>query len=84
MVWRVSSPSTTTCPEVGRLILEEPEVWGLEAIGADGLLLRVTVKTAATEEGPVERALRERLVVAFEQAGISIGVPQRLVWNVDA
>ena len=63
-------------------VLEDPEVWGLEAIGADGLLLRITMKTVATEEGPIERALRERLVAAFEEHDISIGVPQRLVWNV--
>jgi small-conductance mechanosensitive channel len=64
-------------------ILEDPEVWGLEAIGADGLLLRITVKTVATEEGPIERELRERLVAAFEAQGIAIGVPQRLVRTVD-
>ena len=63
-------------------VLEDPEVWGLEAIGADGLLLRITMKTVATEEGPVERELRERLVAAFEEHDISIGVPQRLVRNV--
>jgi small conductance mechanosensitive channel len=65
-------------------VLEDPEVWGLEAIGAEGLVLRITMRTVATEEGPVERELRERLLAAFEDNEISIGVPQRLVWNVDA
>ncbi|MCW2670270.1 MAG: MscS Mechanosensitive ion channel [Frankiales bacterium] len=59
------------------LVLEDPEVWGLQAIGAEGLVLRITMKTLATQEGPVERALRERLVAAFAQHGISIGVPQQ-------
>ena len=66
------------------MVLEDPEVWGLEAIGADGLLLRVTMRTVATQEGAVARELRERLVALLEQNGISIGVPQRLVWNVQA
>ena len=66
------------------MVLEEPEVWGLEAIGAEGLVLRITMKTIATMEGPVERALRERLIAAFEEHDINIGVPQRLVWNVTA
>jgi small conductance mechanosensitive channel len=66
------------------VVLEDPEVWGLEAIGAEGLVLRITMKTVATMEGPVERALRERLVASFEENDISIGVPQRLVWNVEA
>ena len=65
-------------------VLEDPEVWGLEAIGAEGLVLRITMKTVATMEGPVERALRERLIARFEEHDVSIGVPQRLVWNVEA
>jgi small-conductance mechanosensitive channel len=59
------------------LVLEDPEVWGVQAIGADGLVLRITMKTLATQEGPVERELRERLVAAFAAHGISIGVPQQ-------
>ena len=66
------------------LVLEDPEVWGLEAIGAEGLLLRITMRTVATQEGAVERELRERLIASFEENDISIGVPQRLVWNVEA
>ena len=64
------------------LILDDAEVWGLEAIVSEGLVLRITVRTVATMEGPVERALRERLLVAFADNGIEVGVPQRLVWNV--
>jgi small conductance mechanosensitive channel len=71
-------------PDYAPLVLDDPEVWGVEAIVAEGVVLRVTMKTVATEEAPVERALRERLLVAFDEAGISIGVPQRLVWNVQA
>jgi small conductance mechanosensitive channel len=66
------------------MVLDDPEVWGLEAIGAEGLVLRITMRTVATMDGPVERALRERLIASFEQHDISIGVPQRLVWNVSA
>ena len=71
-------------PEYRELVLEDPEVWGVQAIGAEGLVLRVTVKTTATVEGTVERALRERLLASLDEHGIAIGVPQRLVWNLDA
>jgi small conductance mechanosensitive channel len=64
------------------MLLEDPEVWGLHAIGADGLVLRITIKTVATMEGAVERALRERLIATFAEHDITIGVPQRLVGNV--
>ena len=65
--------------EFGRRVIEDPEVWGLESIGADGLLLRIAVKTAPLEQWAVERELRERLIAAFEEHGIAIGVPQRAV-----
>ena len=66
------------------MVLEDPEVWGLESIGAEGLVLRVTMRTVATQEGAVQRELRERLIALLEENDISIGVPQRLVWNVEA
>ncbi len=66
----------------GPKVLEDPEVWGLESIGADGLLLRIAVKTAPLEQWAVERELRERLIAAFDAHDVAIGVPQRAVRNV--
>ena len=63
-------------------VLEQPEVWGLESIGADGLLLRLVLKTAPLEQWVVAREVRERLVAAFDGAGVEIGVPQRQVRTV--
>lgn len=60
-------------------VLEQPEVWGLESIGADGLLLRMVLKTAPLEQWAVAREVRERLVTAFDAHGIEIGVPARSV-----
>ena len=63
-------------------IVEDAEVWGLESLGPDGLLLRIAVKTAPLEQWAVERALRERLIAAFEQHGVAIGVPVRAVRSI--
>ena len=63
-------------------VLEDAEVWGLEQIGPDGLVLRVVLKTAPLEQWAVARELRERLVAAFDREGVSIGVPQRAVRQV--
>ena len=65
-------------------VIEDPEVWGLESIGADGLLLRIALKTAPLEQWAVERELRERLIRAFDEHGIAIGVPQRAVRTIGA
>ncbi len=66
-------------PDWAGKVLEQPEVWGLEHIGADGLLLRLVLKTAPLEQWTVAREVRERLIAAFDTSGIEIGVPQRQV-----
>jgi small-conductance mechanosensitive channel len=66
--------------EVGAFILEEPEVWGVEMLGADGIAIRLVVKTAPLEQWKVARELRRRLKDAFDDEGIEIPFPQRALW----
>jgi small conductance mechanosensitive channel len=61
-------------------ILEEPEVWGIETLGADGIAIRLVVKTSPSEQFTVMRELRRRLKAAFDEEGIEIPYPQRTVW----
>jgi small conductance mechanosensitive channel len=56
-------------------ITEEPEVWGIEDMGASGLVIRLAVKTAPLEQWAVARELRQRVKAAFDREGIAIGVP---------
>jgi small conductance mechanosensitive channel len=58
-------------PEFSARVLEEPEVWGVESFGKDGLVLRLAQKTAPLEQWAVERALRERVVAALAEQGLS-------------
>jgi small-conductance mechanosensitive channel len=62
-------------------ILDEPEVWGVEALGANGVLIRLVVKTRPSEQWRVSRELRRRLKAAFEREGIEIPFPQQTVWH---
>ena len=64
-------------------ILEAPEVWGVEDLGAAGLLIRLVVKTAPLEQWAVARELRQRVKAAFDREGILIGVPQQQLRPVD-
>lgn len=66
--------------EVGSFILDEPEVWGVETLAADGVNIRLVVKTAPLEQWKVARELRQRLKEAFDEAGIEIPLPQRSLW----
>ena len=62
-------------------VLEEPEVWGVENLGASGVLIRLVVKTRPSEQWAVSRVLRQRIKAAFDAAGIEIPFPQQTVWN---
>jgi moderate conductance mechanosensitive channel len=61
-------------------VLGEPEVLGIEALGADGITVRTVIKTAPGAQWPLQRALREAFKVAFDHAGIDIPFPQRTLW----
>ena len=53
----------------------EPEVWGVEELHGDRVVLRVVARTAPRVQADVARELRARLKTAFEQAGIALAVP---------
>ncbi len=70
-------------PAWANTILGEPEVWGVETLGADGVAIRLAVKTSPAEQWKVARELRARIKVAFERHGIEIPFQQRVVWHRD-
>jgi small conductance mechanosensitive channel len=61
-------------PELAVDVLEEPEVWGVEEFGLEGMRVRVVVKTAPMRQYDVARALRQRVKAAFDREGITIPV----------
>ena len=63
------------------IIIEEPEVTGVEVLGPESLTLRVLLKTAPMEQWGVARELRQRVKARFDHEGIEIPLPQRVVWH---
>ncbi len=61
-------------------ILDEPEVWGIEQLGPDAIVIRLVVKTLPSEQFGVSRALRRRLSEAFYRTGIEMPSAGRSVW----
>lgn len=79
-VVRRTAEAMAADPDWSGQILETPEYWGVERFGADGITLRVVVKTQPGVQWNVLRQLRRRLKVAFDEAGIEIPFPQRTLW----
>jgi moderate conductance mechanosensitive channel len=61
-------------------VLEEPQVWGIEALGASSIAIRLVVKTRPSEQWRIMRILRQRVKERFDDAGIEIPFPQQTVW----
>ena len=62
-------------------VIEQPEVWGVEQLGANGIVIRLVVKTRPSEQFRVSRELRRRIKAVFEEEGIEIPFPQQTVWH---
>ncbi|MEQ6901274.1 mechanosensitive ion channel family protein [Nocardioides sp. YIM 152588] len=65
------------------VVIEEPEVTGVENLAADAVTVRVMVKTAPLQQWTVARALRQRIKARFDYEGIEIPFAQRVVWHRD-
>ncbi len=64
-----------------RMIIEEPEVWGVQDLTPDWITVRVTLKTAPLEQWAVAREMRERIKARFDHEGIELARPARVIIN---
>ena len=53
-------------------VIEPPEVWGLESIGGDAIVVRVVIKTRAGARDDVGQELRTRVRRALDADGIDV------------
>ena len=70
----------STEPEWDRIMLEAPEMMGVENLGADAIDIRMRIKTLPGKQWTVSRELRRRIKNAFDAAHIQLPVQQRTVW----
>lgn len=61
-------------------ILDEPEVWGVNELGANGIVIRLMIRTQPARQWAVGRELNRRMAKRFETEGIEIALPQRVMW----
>ncbi len=55
-----------------RLMMEQPEIWGIESISADAIVLRLVVKTRTGGKDEVARELRARVKRTLDDMGIRV------------
>jgi moderate conductance mechanosensitive channel len=67
--------------EVVADVLEPPEVWGVNELGASSVELRIAIKTVPGRQWDVGRRLRRVIKREFDAAGIEMPFPQRTVWH---
>jgi len=53
-------------------VMEKPEVWGLESVSADALVIRVVMKVRSSAKDDVARELRMRLKRALDEMGVKL------------
>lgn len=70
-------------PEWADQVLEAPEVWGVQDIGADALTIRLAVKTPPRRHFPVARELRCRISDRLRREGVE-GPGQTMVLTTSA
>ena len=56
-----------------KVILEEPEVWGVQTLYTDAVLLRVVARTVPLRQWEVQRELTERLKNSLDATGAPTG-----------
>ncbi len=60
-------------PAWHEIILEEPEVWGVQELSSEAVLMRVTARTVPLRQWEVQRELTERLKIALDATGAANG-----------
>lgn len=54
------------------IVIEEPEVWGVERFDQLGAVVRLVLKTAPLQQWSVARTMRQRIKARFDEAGIRL------------
>ncbi|WP_314147297.1 mechanosensitive ion channel family protein [uncultured Leifsonia sp.] len=67
-----AATALATSPKWRSRILEKPELWGLESVSDEAMVIRIVLKTRTTAKDDVSRELRLRLKQAADQLGVKL------------
>ena len=67
-------------PELSDKFRDAPEIWGVENLGDDSVVIRLVCKCAPAGHWQLGRDLRGRIKEALDRENIEIPFPQRTIW----
>lgn len=67
--------------DVGSKFLEAPEIWGVEELGENSVVIRIVIKVLPGEHWQIARVLRAAIKEKFDSANIEIPFPQVKIWQ---
>ncbi|MFI0355081.1 mechanosensitive ion channel family protein [Actinomadura sp. 9N407] len=74
-IMQKTAEALAVAPTWDEIILEEPSVWGVQALDGGAVIVRIVLKTAPGRQADVARELRERVKKAFDEAGVAVASP---------
>ncbi len=66
---------------LGRHVLEDPEMLGVDSLSDSGVVVRLLLKTRPLQQWPVKREMLRRIKNRFDELGIEIPYPHRTVYH---
>jgi small conductance mechanosensitive channel len=66
-------------PQFGRVILEPIEIMGVDAFRDNAFVIKARIKTRPIQQWNVGREFNRRMKLRFDEMGITIPLPQRIV-----
>jgi small conductance mechanosensitive channel len=79
-VLKAISEEMRTDPELGPKILEPMLVLGLNELADSAVIIRVRIKTKASQQWAMRREFNRRVKQRFDELGIEIPYPHRTVY----
>jgi small conductance mechanosensitive channel len=67
-------------PEFGPLIVDEPEMLGVDAFAESAVMIKLIVRTRPLKQWAVKRELLRRIKNRFDELGIEIPFPHQTVY----
>ena len=64
-------------PQFDDILLSKPEFAGVESVSGEAVFIRIFAKAAPQQQVALARAIRERMKLAFDEAGVKVPIIAR-------